>query len=50
MQRLSEDEISRCVNTIGPNTFFMIVADALVSGKSLSVVRMGDGEGKLFQI
>lgn len=33
-----------CFNTIGPNTFYMLVADALATKSPLSVVRMGDGE------
>jgi hypothetical protein len=46
--RLTEQQRATCLNTISPNTFFMIVADALVSGLPLSVVRMGDGEKALF--
>lgn len=49
MVKLSEQGRSFCRNTIGPNTFFMLVADALVSGEELSVVRMGDGEKALFE-
>lgn len=44
---LSEDQIHRCEQTISSNTFYMLVSDALVSSKSLSVVRMGDGERQL---
>ena len=36
-------------NTIGAYAFYYIVRDALASGKSLSVVRMGDGECTLFK-
>lgn len=48
IQALSPHQRSVCLNTIGPNTFFMLVADALVSKTTLSVVRMGDGERQLF--
>ncbi len=40
-------EIERCENIISSNTFYMIVGDALLSKKRLSVVRMGDGERHL---
>jgi len=45
--KLTEQQIERCLNTISPNTFHMIVGSALVSGKGLSAVRMGEGELKL---
>jgi hypothetical protein len=48
MQALGDDERQVCENTISPNTFFMLVADALVSNRPLSVVRMGDGERMLY--
>lgn len=33
-----------CYNTISTSTFYMLVADALLSNEALSTVRMGDGE------
>lgn len=45
--KLTEYQIEQCLNTISPNTFHMIVADALLSNKPLSVVRMGEGELKI---
>jgi hypothetical protein len=47
-KKLSPAELCLCQNTISPNTFYMLVGDALVSGKPLSVVRMGDGERALY--
>jgi hypothetical protein len=44
LKTLSEEQLKICRNTISSNTFFMIVGDALDSGKNLSVVRMADGE------
>jgi len=44
IKSLNEEQLQLCQNTISSNTFFMLVGDALDSGKSLSVVRMGDGE------
>jgi len=44
LKALNKKKLEICHNTISSNTFFMIVGDALYSGKSLSVVRMGDGE------
>lgn len=41
---LSDGQVERCTTTISPNTFYMIVGDALVRRVGLSVVRMGDGE------
>jgi len=48
-ERLNAHQKEICQNTISPNTFFMLVANALVSQESLSLVRMGDGEKYLFQ-
>lgn len=44
LQKLTSKQIERCKNTISSNAFYFLVGDALVSGKNLSVVRMGDGE------
>lgn len=44
LKKLDEEKLQICHNTISSNTFYMIVGDSLDSGKSLSVVRMGDGE------
>ena len=47
LKTLNKEQLKICHNTISSNTFFMIVGDALDSGKNLSVVRMGDGEHAL---
>lgn len=44
---LTADEIEICERTISPTTFYMLVGNALVNAKSLSVVRMADGEREL---
>lgn len=49
-QSLSSEQIERCLNTISSNTFYMLVGDALSSGKNLSCVRMADGEKMLMDI
>ncbi len=49
MIALTPQQRFACLNTVSANTFFMLVADALVSGKALSVVRMGDGEKRLYE-
>lgn len=46
--QLNYEQINRCLNTISPNTFHMICGDALWRHKGLSVVRMGEGELKLY--
>jgi hypothetical protein len=46
---LTPEHSEACLNVISPNAFYMLVGDALVSGKPLSVVRMGDGERTLFR-
>ena len=46
--RLSDAQKELCKRTISSNTFFMLVGDALIRRKTLSVVRMGDGEVALF--
>jgi len=48
MQELTGDQRAACLDTVSPNTFFLLVADSLASRSSLSVVRMGDGERRLF--
>jgi hypothetical protein len=45
--KLSPEDIKRCLNTVSSNTFYMMVANAILSKESLSVVRMGDGEKSL---
>lgn len=45
--KLNPAQIERCLNTISPNTFHMLVGSALLKRMPLSVVRMGDGELKL---
>ena len=49
-QELTESQIQRCLNTISSNTFYMLVGDALSSGKNLSAIRMADGERMLMDI
>lgn len=44
---LTEKQKQMCMRTISPNTFYMIVGDAIKRRKGLSVVRMGEGEVKL---
>lgn len=44
---LSAEKIKICERTISPTTFYMLVGDALVNSKPLSVVRMADGEREL---
>lgn len=46
---LSLDQIELCLKTVSSNTFYMLVGDALVNGRQLSVVRMGDGEVELIR-
>ena len=41
---LTENQINLCEQTMSSNTFYMLVGNALVNSKPLSVVRMGDGE------
>jgi len=49
-QKLNDYQISLCKRTIGANPFYLIVADAIVTGKPLSVVRMADGERLLWNM
>jgi len=49
IERLNARQRTVCQDTISPNTFFMLVGDALMSQEPLSLVRMGDGEKYLFQ-
>lgn len=46
---LSQKQAELCMKTVSSNTFYMLVGDALMSGRDLSVVRMGDGEVELMQ-
>ena len=50
LEALSDKQILRCLNTISSHTFYMLVGDALDAKKSLSVVRMADGEKALMDI
>jgi hypothetical protein len=45
---LTAKQRSACAQTMSANTFYMLVADALVSARALSLVRMGDGEKYLY--
>jgi hypothetical protein len=46
---LDEAQVAQCHATISPNTFYMLVGNALVSKMNESVVRMGDGEKELYK-
>lgn len=46
---LTHQQILLCLDTVSANTFYMIVGDALLRRKSLSVIRMGDGEHRFWQ-
>lgn len=50
LTKLSDDQILRCLNTVSSNAFYMLVGDALDSGKNLSIVRMADGEKMLMDL
>lgn len=50
LKALSDDQITRCLNTISSHTFYMLVGDALDAQKQLSVVRMADGERILMDL
>jgi hypothetical protein len=49
LTHLTAAQIHLCEDTISTNTFYMLVGSALLSGRDLSVVRMGDGEVRLYQ-
>jgi len=46
---LTQSQIDVCRNTVSPNAFYHLVADALDRHEELSVVRMADGERKLLE-
>lgn len=46
---LTADQIKICEHTISPTTFYLLVGDAIVNAKPLSVVRMADGERELYE-
>lgn len=50
LEALSDSQLLRCLNTISPHVFYMMVGDALDTKKSLSVVRMADGEKLLMDL
>lgn len=43
-QPLTPEQIERCLNTISPNTFYIMVTSAIVKKEVLSTIRCGDGE------
>lgn len=43
-QALTPEQIERCLDTISPNTFYMMVTSAILKKEALSTVRSGDGE------
>ena len=49
-QSLTENQLVILKNTISSNAFYLIVCDALVSKKPLSVVRFADGEKILYEM
>lgn len=49
IQKLDKSQIKICEDTISSNTFYMIVGSALITKSPLSVVRMGDGEKRLWE-
>lgn len=49
VQKLNDKRRLRCLSTISPYAFYMLVADALMRRESLSVIRMGDGERLLLE-
>jgi hypothetical protein len=48
--KLDEEQIMHCVDTISSNTFYIMVANAILQKQVLSVVRMGDGEKLLMDL
>lgn len=44
LQKLDNSQIELCKKTISANTFYLLVGDAIISKKPLSVIRMADGE------
>lgn len=48
--KLNETKVQLCMNIISSNAFYIMVADALLQKKVLSVVRMGDGEKLLMDL
>lgn len=50
LEALSDEQLLRCLNTISPHVFYMIVGNALHTKRSLSVVRMADGEKLLMDL
>jgi hypothetical protein len=50
LQSFTSEQIQRLANTISSNAFYMIVGNALIARKALSVVRMGDGEAYLSRV
>lgn len=50
LEPLDDSQILRCLNTVSSHTFYMLVGDALSTQKSLSIVRMADGEKKLMKL
>lgn len=46
---LTKQQAQFCEATISTNTFYMLVGSALIKRQDLSVVRMGDGEVRLYE-
>jgi hypothetical protein len=49
LEPMDDQQIQWCQKTISSNAFYLLVGDALAGHKSLSVVRMADGELSLFR-
>lgn len=47
INKLSSSDKKICLNTVSTKAIFAIVGDALTRKKSISIVRMGDGEKKI---
>jgi hypothetical protein len=46
---LTKEQVDLCKSTISPKAFYLLVSDALAKKQALSVVRMGDGEHRLWE-
>ena len=48
LQKLNYKQIEMCNRTISSNTFYLLVGNAIIANKPLSVIRMADGEKHFF--
>lgn len=49
MKKLTDLEKEICLKTLSSKSLYALVGSAILSGESLSVVRMGDGERKILE-